>query len=143
MQSLPVYIDGEKCGSISKRTDGLMTVLSARCSARPGRIVRLYVFGGGKSALLGTMRPDGLGMSIVRRFSRAELRKLPENIEYAADRPMRESGGSDTLWRRGKMGCLISDGLIAIPADEARLGCVSDRLRRIEGRAYLIFERKK
>ena len=52
MHSLPVYIDGEKCGSISKRTDGLMTVLSARCSARPGRIVRLYVFGGGKSALL-------------------------------------------------------------------------------------------
>lgn len=49
MHSLPVYIDGEKCGSISKRTDGLMTVLSARCSARPGRIVRLYVFGGGKA----------------------------------------------------------------------------------------------
>ena len=59
MHSLPVYIDGEKCGSISKRADGLMTVLSARCSARPGRIVRLYVFGGGKSALLGTMQPDG------------------------------------------------------------------------------------
>lgn len=39
-----------KCGSISKRADGLMTVLSARCSARPGRIVRLYVFGGAEKA---------------------------------------------------------------------------------------------
>ena len=84
MHSLPVYIDGEKCGSISKRTDGLMTVLSARCSARPGRIVRLYVFGGGKSALLGTMQPDGDCLVITRRFSRAELRKLPEiwDIRY-------------------------------------------------------------
>lgn len=43
MHSLPVYIDGEKCGSISKRADGLMTVLSARCSARPaGSCVFMY-----------------------------------------------------------------------------------------------------
>ena len=141
MHSLPVYIDGEKCGSISKRTDGLMTVLSARCSARPGRIVRLYVFGGGKSALLGTMQPDDDCLVITRRFSRAELRKLPENIEYAADRPVGEQSTSDTLWRRGKMGCLVSDELIAIPAQPARLGLVSDKLRSIEGRMYLIFER--
>jgi len=138
MHSLPVYIDGEKCGSISKRTDGLMTVLSARCSARPGRIVRLYVFGGGKSALLGTMQPDGDCLAITRRFSRAELRKLPENIEYAADRPVGEQSTSDTLC---KMGCLVSDELIAIPAQPARLGLVSDKLRSIEGRMYLIFER--
>ena len=143
MQSLPVYIDGKNCGTLDIRQDVLVSVFTARCGIKPVKPVRLYLYGGGKSALLGTRRPDGSGMSIVRRFSRAELRKLPENIEYAADRPMRESGGSDTLWRRGKMGCLISDGLIAIPADEARLGCVSDRLRRIEGRAYLIFERKK
>lgn len=141
MHSLPVYIDGEKCGSISKRADGLMTVLSARCSARPGRIVRLYVFGGGKSALLGTMQPDGDCLVITRRFSRAELRKLPENIEYAADRAVGEQSTSDTLWRRGKMGCLVSDELIAIPAQPDRLGLVSNKLRSIEGRMYLIFER--
>ena len=39
------------------------------------------------------------------------------------------------------MGCLVSDELIAIPAQPARLGLVSDKLRSIEGRMYLIFER--
>lgn len=137
----PVYIDGKQCGSIKKYTDGLMTVFSARCSADPGRIVRLYVCGDGKSALLGTMRPDGDRLAITRRFSRAELKRLPENIEYAADRPLDAQNSADTLWRRGKMGCLISDELIAIPAQPARLGRVSDKLRSIEGRMYLIFER--
>ena len=84
MHSLPVYIDGEKCGSISKRADGLMTVLSARCSARPGRIVRLYVFGGGKSALLGTMQPDGdLHSFPTRRSSDLENKAPP--IPYGAE----------------------------------------------------------
>ena len=48
----------------------------------------------------------------------------------------------DLKFDGGKMGCLIADGLIAIPADEALLGRVSDRLRRIDGRTFLIFERK-
>ena len=142
MQSLPVYIEGKNCGTLDIHQDGLMTVFTARCGAERNGIVRLYLYGGGKSALLGTMRPNASGMGIVRRFSRTELKKLPENIEYAADRPMPESGGIDTLWRRGKMGCLITDGLIAIPADETCLGRVSDKLRCIEGRTYLIFERK-
>lgn len=90
---------------------------------------------------MGTMQPDGDCLAITRRFSRAELRKLPENIEYAADRPVGEQSTSDTLWRRGKMGCLVSDELIAIPAQPDRLGLVSDKLRSIEGRMYLIFER--
>lgn len=90
---------------------------------------------------LGTMQPDGDCLVITRRFSRAELRKLPENIEYAADRAVGEQSTSDTLWRRGKMGCLVSDELIAIPAQPASLGRVSDKLRSIEGRFYLIFER--
>lgn len=142
MRSMPVYIDGKSCGELNINQDGLMSVFTAQCGAKPGKPVRLYLYGGGKSALLGTMQPNGTGLTITRRFSRADIKKLPENIEYAADRPIRESGVSDTLWRRGKMGCLITDGLIAIPADEALLGRVSDRLRRIDGRTFLIFERK-
>lgn len=141
MQSAPVYIDGKSCGSLEIYTDGLMTVFEAHCAAAADRPVRLYLFGGGKSALLGTLRPETSGLGIVRRFSRAELGKLPASVEYAADRPVRESS-ADTLWRRGKMGCLVADGLTAIPDDPARLGRVSDKLRRIEGRIYLIFERK-
>ena len=142
MQSLPVYIDGKECGSLKIYSDGLMSVFDAECSAVPAGPVRLYLFGGGKSVLLGTMQPNGAGLGIVRRFSRSELKKLPEKPEYAADRPVPEKEGSDTLWRRGKMGCLLTDGLIAIPADEAQLGRVADKLRLIEGRMYLIFKRK-
>ncbi len=142
MQSLPVYIDGKECGSLRIYSDGLMSVFDARCSAAPAGPVRLYLFGEGKSALLGTMKPNGTGLGIVRRFSRSELKKLPEKLEYAAERPVPVKEGSDTLWRRGAMGCLLTDGLIAIPADEAQLGRVADKLRIIEGRTYLIFERK-
>lgn len=146
MQNRPVYIDGEKCGSLEVYAEGLMTVMSAKCSADPGKVVRLYLFGEGQSALLGTMRPEGGSLRVVRRFSRAELKKLPENIEYAADRALCErkcadTECADTVWRRGKMGCLVSDKLIAIPADAHRLGRVCDKLRYIEGQAYLIFER--
>ncbi len=142
MQSLPVYIDGKECGSLKIYADGLMTVFEARCKAAAAGPVRLYLYGGGKRALLGTVQPKDGGMAIVRRFSRLELQRLPDRVEYAADRPLPCTKSGDTLWRRGKMGCLLSDGLIAIPADGAKLGRVSDKLRSIEGKTYLIFERK-
>lgn len=141
MQGMPVYIDGKSCGSLKIYRDGLMTVFEAHCAAAADRPVRLYLFGGGKSALLGTLRPEDSGLGIVRRFSREELGRLPASVEYAADRELMESA-ADTLWRQGKMGCLIADGQTAIPADPARLGRIADRLRRIDGRTYLIFERK-
>lgn len=141
MHSYPVYIDGNECGHLTVRTDGLMTVFSAKCSVKSGVITRLYVCGGGRSAVLGTLNKNG---EITRRFSRTELTKLPHDIEYAADTPLSRPSADtgDTLWRRGKMGCLVSEGLIAIPAKEEHLARVSDKLRRIDGRLYLIFERK-
>ncbi len=142
MQRLPVYIDGKECGSLKIYSDGLMRVFDAKCHAAAQSPLRLYLYGGGASALLGTLWPNGTGLGIVRRFSRTELRGLPESIEYAADRPLPLSENGDTLWRRGKMGCLLSDGLIAIPADGTELCRVSDKLRSIEGKTYLIFERK-
>lgn len=106
MHSLPVYIDGEKCGSISKRTDGLMTVLT-RPMQRPAGGSCAFMYSAAEKRALGTMQPDGDCLVITRRFSRAELRKLPENIEYAADRAVGEQSTSDTLWRRGKWGALF------------------------------------
>lgn len=141
MHSYPIYIDGKECGKLTVREDGLMTVFSAKCGVKSGRITRLYVCGGGCSAVLGTLNKNG---EITRRFSRTELEKLPRDIEYAADvpDPSLNCGTGDTLWHRGKMGCLVSESLIAIPAKEERLAHVSDKLRRIDGRLYLIFERK-
>lgn len=141
MHSYPVYIDGNECGHLTVSTDGLMTAFSAKCSVKSGKIIRLYVCGGGRSAVLGTLSKNG---EITRRFSRTELEKLPHDIEYAADTPLSRpsTDTGDTLWRCGKMGCLVSEGLIAIPANEEHLARVSDKLRRIDGRLYLIFERK-
>lgn len=141
MHSYPVYIDGNECGHLTVRSDGLMTVLSAKCSVKSGEITRLYVCGGGRSAVLGTLNKNG---EITRRLSRTELEKLPRDIEYAADTPdpRLNCDTGDTLWRCGKMGCLVSEDLIAIPAKEGYLAHVSDKLRRIDGRLYLIFERK-
>ena len=73
MRSLPVYIDGKSCGELNINQDGLMSVFTAQCGAKPGKPVRLYLYGGGKSALLGTMQPNGTGLTITRRFSRADI----------------------------------------------------------------------
>lgn len=142
MKSCPVYIDGKECGTLTCRTEGLMTVFSAVCRTSRSGIIRLSVFGGEKTAFLGTLCPQHGELVLERRFTRTELAKLPENIEYAADAPLREekSCGGDTLWRRGFMGCLVSDGLIAIPAEARAFKNRALNLRQIEGGTYLIFK---
>lgn len=137
----PVYIDGRKCGRLTVCVEGLMTVMRVKCDGVSEKPIRLRLYGAGTSALLGTLRPEGGGMTLCRRFSRSEMEKLPRGIEYASDAP-RQGADGDTVWRRGKRGCLVSSGAIAIPADERRLGKVADKLHRIEGATYIIFERK-
>ncbi len=138
----PIYIEGEKCGSLTVSAEGLMTVIHAKCALAPRRPVRLYIYGAGKSALLGTLQPSGNSMTLHRKFSRSDLKKLPEAIEYAADAPTEPAGqAADTVWQRSTMGCLTSKNELAIPADARRLGAVTDRLREIEGTTYIIFKR--
>ncbi len=138
----PVYIEGRKCGSLTASAEGLMTVMSAKCAFAPRKPVRLYLYGGGESALLGTLQPAGGGMTLHRKFSRGDMEKLPKAIEYAADAPIVPAcQAADTVWRRGRMGCLVSKNALAIPADAHRLGRVSDKLRHIDGMTYIIFER--
>lgn len=138
----PVYIDGKRCGELNVYADGLMTAFQVQCRVCPKKPVRLFVFGGNEPVLLGTLQPHGSGSRLIRRFSRAELKHMPESISFAADRQIHESTG-DTLWKAAGMGCLVSaDGLLAIPADARRLRSVSDKLRSINGQMYLIFKRK-
>ncbi len=139
----PIYIEGEKCGSLTVSAEGLMTVMRAKCTFAPRKPVRLYIYGGGRSMLLGTLQPSGECMTLHRKFSRSDLKELPRTIEYAADAPAEPAGqAADTVWWRGAMGCLASENELAIPADARRLGAVTDRLREIDGMTYIIFKRK-
>lgn len=139
----PVYIDGKRCGELECSCSGLLTVFRARVGTRTRHPVRLYVYGAGKNALLGTLIPDDSGMSLERKFTRSELKNVPETIEYAADKPLlQQKDDADRIWQKASRGCLISETELAIPADPIRLVRVKDRLRTIEGKVYLIFERK-
>lgn len=148
MDKYPVYVDGNEQGELRVYKDGLMTVFDAK-TERAGGIVKLHVFGAEKNAYLGTMQPQGGGLRLVRRISRAGMKSFPEKIEYAADRIIKAQESereNDILWRRGTKGCLVAfDGgkkMIAIPADGARLRTGRELLRMIEGREYMIFPGK-
>ena len=149
MDTYPIYVDGDKRGELRVYTEGLMTVFDARCDKANG-LVKLYIFGAEGKAYLGTMQPQGSGLRLVRRLSRAALRSFPDKPEYAADSEIKKQEpdrNSDILWRIGPKGCLAgSDGeknLIAIPADSARLKAGRELIRVIEGREYMIFPGKR
>ena len=141
MERYPVYIGADRAGELTVGAEGLLTRLEARCSPQSG-IVRLYVYGEGKTAYLGTMMPDGDGLSLIKKLSRSELAAFPRRIEYASDAPLPQSE-PDTLWYEYKNGVLKSadGGLIAFPAGGR--GLPKERLRSINGRSYIVFSGKK
>ncbi len=83
METYPIFRDGRPAGSLQRRQEGLYTVFEAALPPREG-LTRLYVCGAGARFCLGVMEPRPEGLRMRRRFSRAELRRLPEPIEYAA-----------------------------------------------------------
>ena len=149
MDKYPIYIEGNRRGELRVYTEGLMTVFDARCDKVKG-LVKLYVFGSDGKAYLGTMQPQGGGLRLVRRLSRAGLKSFPNKLEYAADREIithEQEQENDILWRLGPKNCLVGcDGeknLIAIPADGKSLKAGRELLRVIEGREYMIFPGKR
>ncbi len=152
MKNYPVYIDGTQCGSLRVYPEGLMTVFDAECQCGE-RLVRLCVFGGGKSAALGVMQPEKGRMRLVKKFSRAQMRTLPQTIEYASDKPLEpikqpelpEDDG--LLWFSTPQGFLTCfDGrqsLVAIPADMCASTRTKPILRTINGREYAVFPGKR
>ena len=137
MLKYPIFIGGRECGCLSAQKDGLMTVFSADCEDC-GALVRLYLYGGGKSAYLGTLCPEGDRLRLVKKFSREGLKTLPSPIEYAADSEQKMPE-SDTLWYEGKNGILYctNEKLVAVPASGKRLP--REHIKRICGRDYMIF----
>lgn len=152
MDTYPVYIDGTQCGSLRVYQDGLMTVFDAECRCGE-RLVRLSIFGGGKSAALGVMQPEKGRLHLVKKFSRTQMQALPQTIEYASDKlltpvkqpdPPEEDG---LLWFSTPQGFLTCfDGrqsLVAIPEDMCASSRTKPILRTINGREYAVFPGKR
>ena len=97
MEEYPLYINGKTAGTLSVYTEGLLTVFRAQCRLEHG-IIKLYVFGEGKSAYLGTMQPGKNGQYLVRKFSRSEKSRLPSKISYAADARLSDKEDDADLW---------------------------------------------
>ena len=86
MEDIAIYREGRRVGTLRRYSEGLYTVFEARLPPQEG-LQRLYVFGGGRRFCLGVMEPGPEGLSLRRRYSRAELKRLPAPIAYAALRP--------------------------------------------------------
>ncbi len=140
----PIYIQGKPCGTLFERDAGLYTVFEADCPRQSG-LVRLWLHGGGQSALLGLLAPDGDRLRLSRRLSRREREALPPVIERVSDEPVlkppepRETPRA-TGWRSLGDGSLLSDdGRLALPAALPPDASLCHDLLRIGGRDYLVF----
>ena len=153
---------GDQTGTLCESQSGLYTLFEASLPRDPGGLVRLYVHGGGESACLGLMEPQGGGLVLRRRLSALERRGLPAVIEYASDAPESlhntnappqttltacpgpapEPEGEGLLWFRCADGTLRAhDGVSTLAAFPAKLRASASgaALRRIEGVDYLVF----
>lgn len=139
-----VIINGEACGRADFSRDGAYMLCRVRAEPQAG-MVRLWLYGEGEPAYLGVLQPDG---SLRRRFSLSEFQRLPQPIQYCADRSKAAASApkaaGDVLWVRQPDGSLLHDdgkrGYIAFPADGVRLPRGARvLLREIEGEQYVVF----
>ena len=154
----PIYIHQEKAGTLTVEQQGLYTRFSARLPDT-GELIRLYVYGEGKSALLGVAMPENGELFLERKFSRTAMRSFPAQIDYAApegevieeakpepkspEQP--ESEEPELIWYSRADGSLTTlwqgHSFVAVPLElcgSEREGMVEQR--RIEGREYAVFE---
>ena len=161
----PIFLGGERAGTLFERAEGLYTVFKAQLPGQPARLLRLWVHGEGESACLGVPEPKEGGLFLTRRLTALERGRFPKTIAFASEEesyhnnksaepageaaldrcpwpaPVSEETG-DLLWLRRTDGSLTAhDGvssLLALPAalKSTPPGAV---LRVIEGREYLVF----
>lgn len=83
MEHYPIRIGGKETGTLEVSREGMYTVFRAKCECA-GELIRLSVFGEGKSGYLGVMVPDGNGTAgLTRRLSPSAMEAFPAQIEYA------------------------------------------------------------
>lgn len=81
--TIPIYIDGEKTGSLRVEACGCCTLLRGELK-NPGRLVRLTVYGEGEM-YLGVPQPEGGRLLLCRKLTPREMRRFPRRPQYAAE----------------------------------------------------------
>ena len=141
----PIIHDGRRIGVLETRREGAYTRFEARCAFLPG-IRRLFLCGGGRSAALGVMQPEGGALVLRRRFSRAAMRAFPAPIEYAGFEEKTQSSAPPEALRAEKKTTdaeplyLTEEGVryLALPC-ALRRNVPGTRVRDIGERSYMLF----
>lgn len=141
----PIIHDGRRIGVLETRREGAYTRFEARCAFLPG-IRRLFLYGGGRSAALGVMQPEGGALVLRRRFSRAAMRAFPAPVEYAAFEGEAEAAAPPQPAREEKKTAeaeplfFTEEGVryLALPC-ALRRSVPGVRVREIGGKSYLLF----
>ena len=142
----PIIHDGRRIGVLETRREGAYTRFEARCAFLSG-VRRLFLYGGGTSASLGVMQPEGGALVLRRRLSRAAMRAFPAPIEYAgfeekkaAAPPPEKSARGDEEEPAGEGLFVTEDGAryLALPC-ALRRAAPGARVRRLGGKEYLLF----
>ena len=81
---IKVYINQKPAGTLAVTQDGLYTVFEATANA--DGLVRLWVYGGGKSAYLGIMEPTDSGMMILNTSPSMNSGSAPQTQQAGACR---------------------------------------------------------
>lgn len=104
---MPIYIDGERAGTLTMEKRGAVTCLRGDM-ADPGRVVRLYLFGE-REVYLGVPVPEEGRLRLYKRVTPNDMRRFPRLPEYAAEEPLsREEPAPPAgrkchvLWHGGK-----------------------------------------
>ena len=137
MENIAIYREGRRVGTLRRYREGLYTVFEARLPAQEG-LTRLYVFGGGRRFCLGVMEPGPAGLSLRRRYSRAELRRFPAAIAYAALREEEAAPGEGETPPGPRLMTLEGRLYLALPC-ALRSNRPGLRLHQENGREYLLF----
>ena len=141
----PIIHDGRRIGVLETRREGAYTRFEARCAFLPG-IRRLFLCGGGRSAALGVMQPEGGALVLRRRFSRAAMRAFPAPIEYAGFEEKTQTAAPPEALRAEKKTAdaepfyLTEEGVryLALPC-ALRRAAPGARVRELDGRRWLLF----
>ena len=141
----PIIHDGRRIGVLETRREGAYTRFEARCAFLPG-IRRLFLYGGGRSAALGVMQPEGGALVLRRRFSRAAMRAFPAPIEYAGFEEKTQTAAPPEALRAEKKTAdaepfyLTEEGVryLALPC-ALRRAAPGARVRELDGRRWLLF----
>ena len=86
MDSITIYENGRPAGTLTLRREGLYTLLEAALPPSP-ELTRLWLCGGGERADLGVLEPRAEGRVFRRRYTRADLSRLPAPMDCAVAAP--------------------------------------------------------